>query len=121
MSGDHNMNQTDQCDHAWNYQGSKRQQAWQCSKCKAWRFDAPSTEKTAWERSIETFSDEQLLFELVRRNGFQRAPAKTEWYGDDWILSTVGVGANHSVSITMNQDDFKELAALAVVGWGVHE
>ena len=28
---------------------------------------------TRWERSIETFSDEQLLFELVRRNGFQRA------------------------------------------------
>ena len=117
MSGDHNMNQSDQCDHNWLYQGSKRQQAWQCSKCQAWRFDPPVPAKQAWDRSIETFSDEQLLFELVRRNGFQRAPAKTEWYGDDWILSTVGVGADNSVSITMNQDDFKELATRAVVGF----
>ncbi len=70
-----------------------------------------------WERSIETFSDEQLLFELVRRNGFQRAAKKTEYWGEGWMTSTVGIGKDHSVSITMDADDFKELAALAVVGF----
>ena len=70
-----------------------------------------------WERSIETFSDEQLLFELVRRNGFQRAAKRTEYYGEGWMTSIVGIGKDHSVSITMDADDFKELAALAVVGF----
>ena len=72
---------------------------------------------TRWERSIETFSDEQLLFELVRRNGFQRAAKKTEYWGDGWITSIVGIGKDSSVSITMDAGDFKELAALAVVGF----
>ena len=69
-----------------------------------------------WERSIETFSDEQLLFELVRRNGFQRAPKMVEYCGD-WMTSTVGIGKNSSVSITMDADDFKELSVLAIVGF----
>ena len=72
---------------------------------------------TRWERSIETFSDEQLLFELVRRNGFQRAAKKTEYWGDGWVTSIVGIGKDSSVSITMDAGDFKELAALAVVGF----
>ena len=72
---------------------------------------------TKWDRSIETFSDEQLLFELVRRNGFQRAAKKTEYWGDGWVTSIVGIGKDSSVSITMDADDFKELAALAVVGF----
>lgn len=72
---------------------------------------------TRWERSIETFSDEQLLFELVRRNGFQRAAKKTEYWGDGWVTSVVGIGKDSSVSITMDAGDFKELAALAVVGF----
>jgi hypothetical protein len=70
-----------------------------------------------WDRSIETFTDEQLLFELVRRNGFQRAAKKTEYYGDGWVTSTVGIGKDASVSITMNTDDFKQLSALAIVGF----
>ena len=72
---------------------------------------------TRWERSIETFSDEQLLFELVRRNGFQQAAKKIEYCGEGWVTSVVGIGKNHSVSITMDRDDFKELASLAVVGF----
>lgn len=72
---------------------------------------------TRWERSIETFSDEQLLFELVRRNGFQRAAKKTTYCGEGWMTSTIGIGKDHSVSITMDADDFKALAALAVVGF----
>ena len=71
---------------------------------------------TKWERSIETLSGEQLLFELVRRNGFQRAPKMVEYCGD-WMTSTVGIGKNSSVSITMDADDFKELAAFAVIGF----
>ena len=72
---------------------------------------------TRWERSIETFSDEQLLFELVRRNGFQRATKKTEYCGEGWMTSTVGIGKDHSVSITMDADDFKYLSVLAIVGF----
>ena len=72
---------------------------------------------TRWERSIETFSDEQLLFELVRRNGFQRAAKKTEYWGEGWVTSIVGIGKDHTVSITMDRDDFKELSVLAVVGF----
>jgi len=72
---------------------------------------------TRWERSIETFSDEQLLFELVRRNGFQRAAKKTEYWGDGWVTSLVGIGKDHSISITMDRDDFKELSMLAIVGF----
>ncbi len=72
---------------------------------------------TRWERSIETFSDEQLLFELVRRNGFQQAAKKTEYCGEGWMTSTIGIGKDHSVSITMDADDFKELSVLAVVGF----
>lgn len=70
-----------------------------------------------WDRSIETFTDEQLLFELVRRNGFQRAAKRTEYYGDGWVTSTVGIGKDASVSITMDTDDFKQLSALAVMGF----
>ena len=72
---------------------------------------------TRWERSIETFSDEQLLFELVRRNGFQRAAKKTKYWGKGWVTSVVGVGEDSSVSITMDRDDFKALSELAVVGF----
>lgn len=72
---------------------------------------------TRWERSIETFSDEQLLFELVRRNGFQKAAKKTKHFGDGWITSTIGIGKNHSASITINVDDFKELSVFAIVGF----
>jgi hypothetical protein len=72
---------------------------------------------TKWERSIETFSDEQLLFELVRRNGFRRAANKTEYCGEGWMTSTIGIGKDHSVSITMDADDFKELSVLAIVGF----
>ena len=72
---------------------------------------------TSWERRIETFSDEQLLFELVRRNGFQRAAKRTEYCGEGWMTSTIGIGKDHSVSITMDADDFKTLSVLAVVGF----
>ena len=75
------------------------------------------SKNTKWERSIETFSDEQLLFELLRRNGFQRAAKKTEYYGDGWMTSTVGIGKDYSVSITMDVDDFKELSVLAIIGF----
>lgn len=75
------------------------------------------TKDTRWERSIETFSDEQLLFELVRRNGFQRAAKNTEYFGEGWVTSTIGIGKDSSVSITMDTDDFKELASLAIVGF----
>jgi len=70
-----------------------------------------------WDRAIETFSNEQLLFELVRRNGFHRAATQTEYYGDGWVTSTVGIGKDASVSITMDEDDFKQLSLLAIVGF----
>ena len=72
---------------------------------------------TKRESSIETFSDEQLLFELVRRNGFQRAAKWIEYCGEGWVTSVIGIGKDNSVSITMDRNDFKELASLAVVGF----
>jgi hypothetical protein len=75
------------------------------------------SKNTKWERSIETFSDEQLLFELVRRNGFQRAANRTEYVGNDWRTTIIGIGKDTSVSVTMSEDDFKELSLLAVVGF----
>lgn len=75
------------------------------------------SKNNTWDRAIETFSDEQLLFELVRRNGFQRAAKRNEYYGDGWITSTVGIGKDTRVNITMDEGDFKELSALAVVGF----
>jgi hypothetical protein len=72
---------------------------------------------TSWERSIETFSDEQLLFELVRRNGFQRAANRTEYVGNDWMTTIIGIGKDTSVSVTMSEGDFKELSVLAVAGF----
>jgi hypothetical protein len=30
-----------ECNHLWHYCGSKRQQAWQCGYCQAWRFTEP--------------------------------------------------------------------------------
>ena len=33
------------------------------------------------------------------------------------MTSTVGIGKDHSVSITMDADDFKELSVLAVAGF----
>ena len=70
-----------------------------------------------WERSIETFSDEQLLFELVRRNGFQRAANRTEYVGNDWMTTIIGIGKDTSVSVTMSDEDFKQLSVLAIVGF----
>lgn len=65
--------------------------------------------------NLDDFSDEQLLMELVRRNGFQAAPKRTEYYGDGWITCTVGIGKDTSASITMDRDDLKELTVLAYV------
>lgn len=70
-----------------------------------------------WGRSIETFTDEQLLFELIRRNGFHPAATMTEYCGDGWVASTVRIGKDASVSITMDEDDFKQLSLLAIVGF----
>jgi hypothetical protein len=33
------------------------------------------------------------------------------------MTSVVGIGKDHSISITMDADDFKELSMLAVVGF----
>lgn len=32
-----------ECNHLWKYSGTKRQQAWQCAHCQAWRFSEPTT------------------------------------------------------------------------------
>ncbi len=67
-------------------------------------------------RRLNSFTDEQLLMELVRRNGFQKAPQRVEYCGDGWISCTVGIGRDTSVAITMDLDDFTDLAVLALVG-----
>lgn len=62
------------------------------------------------------YSDEQLLFELVRRQEFQRAPERVEFYGDGWVSCCVGIGKDTSINITMDHDDLKTLAELALLG-----
>jgi hypothetical protein len=65
--------------------------------------------------SIEKFSDEQLLFELVRRNGFHQVARKTEYFGKGWQTSRIGIGKDHSVAITMNTADLDKLVVLGII------
>jgi len=63
--------------------------------------------------SLQDFTDEQLLFELVTRNALTKGPTKTEYYGDDWLDCVIGVGSNNVANIRLTQDDFDALAVLA--------
>ena len=66
--------------------------------------------------NLNEYTNEQLLFELVRRQEFQRAPSKVVYCGDGWVSCCIGIGKDTSVSITMDRDDLKDLAALALIG-----
>jgi len=65
--------------------------------------------------SIEKFSDEQLLFELVRRNGFNQVTRKAEYFGKGWQTSRIGIGKDHSVAITMHTEDLDKLVVLGLI------
>lgn len=64
-------------------------------------------------KTLQEFTDEQLLFELVTRNALNKGPIKTEYYGDDWLDCIVGVGSNNVANIRLTQDDFDALCVLA--------
>lgn len=65
-------------------------------------------------RNLEQFTDEQLLFELFRRNGVHRYARKEEYRDGDFMTSTVPVGKSIKIAITMGSDEFSELVALAI-------
>lgn len=64
-------------------------------------------------RSLQDFTDEQLLFELLTRNALSKGPVKTEYYGDDWLDCTLGIGSDNVANIRLTQEDFDTLAVLA--------
>jgi len=63
---------------------------------------------------MDDYTNEQLLLELIRRNGTQPAPKRTEYYGDGWLTCTVGIGKDASVSLTFDKDDLAQLAIEAL-------
>ena len=64
-------------------------------------------------KSLQDLTEEQLLFELVTRNALNKCPVKTEYYGDDWLDCTVGIGSDNVANIRLTQEDFDALAVLA--------
>mgnify|MGYP003506080657 CR=1 FL=1 len=59
--------------------------------------------------SLANFSDEQLLSELIRRNGVTKAPKQRTMRGLDIL---VGIGKNHSVWINIEADELDVLRAM---------
>ena len=58
------------------------------------------------EYRLHEFSDEELLAELVWRNGLLRAPNSESTRDLDCL---VGIGKNHSVVISFFENDLKAL------------
>ena len=67
---------------------------------------------------MDQYTNEQLLFELIRRNTIYEAPYEIKFAGKGWKKIAVPVGRNASVSIHFDIDDLKELIVLALVGKG---
>ena len=65
---------------------------------------------------MDQYTNEQLLFELIRRNTIYEAPFEIKFAGKGWKRINVAVGRNASVSIHFDIDDLKELSVLALVG-----
>jgi len=64
-------------------------------------------------KSLQKFTDEQLLFELLTRNALSKGPVKTEYYGGDWLACVIGIGSDYVADIRLTQEDFDALAVLA--------
>lgn len=61
--------------------------------------------------SIENYTSEQLLMELIRRNGREDAPGKVAYSGE-WFRTQVDIGEVGEAFIMVDADDFRALAEL---------
>lgn len=59
-------------------------------------------------KALEVFSDERLLAEVLRRNKCSLAPKKRTFVSKHFDF-TIGIGKDHHVSITIDEDAYKEL------------
>jgi len=57
---------------------------------------------------VKEATSEELLFELLKRNGVQKAPVKIE-FGSEHNVSTIGIGNDHIADIYVDVDDLKVL------------
>ena len=66
--------------------------------------------------TLNEYTDEQLLLELIKRNGHQQAPKYIEFCSTGWLVTTIGIGRDHSVSVCFDVDDLDALTKLGDKG-----
>lgn len=59
-------------------------------------------------KKVKDVSSEQLLFELLQRNGTQIGPVQSTFVGS-WLASTIGIGNDHTADIRLPEEDLEEL------------
>lgn len=63
--------------------------------------------------NIHEASDEELLFELIRRNGHEVAPSRVVRVANLFRETFVGVGKDHTAVITIESEALEKIEALA--------
>jgi len=63
------------------------------------------------EKKLKCASSEELLLELIRRNGTHSGPRKSSYIGD-WRETLVGIGPDNTASIRLDADDLKTLQTI---------
>jgi hypothetical protein len=58
---------------------------------------------------LSSFTDVQLLAEIVRRNGAYEAPTKVSLTKGEWQECVVGIGKDNTASIYIDSDALKML------------
>lgn len=62
-------------------------------------------------KKVKDVPSEQLLFELIQRNGKVDAPEKTKRYGLHFE-SLIAIGKDNTASITLSDDDYGQLESM---------
>ena len=57
---------------------------------------------------MRQYTNEQLILELIKRNGISNAPIRTIRYGDHY-QSIIAIDKDHSAHLTLTDDDFSAL------------
>lgn len=58
---------------------------------------------------LNDYSDIELLKELIKRNGFQPAPTRTQRHGE-WHSTIVGIGKDEIAEICLTDEAMRELS-----------
>lgn len=58
--------------------------------------------------TLDSASDEQLLLELIKRNGKDQAASRVIRHGE-WYETFVEIGSDYSASLTMSDEDYRAL------------